>query len=691
MDSASDIRTRTFGVEIEMCNVERAKVTLPIGFSWSKDEEIVNTDGSSNNGFGGEVNTPPLHMRPSDLHTLKKVYETMANAGGVIKWSVQTHIHIYAGDLSVEQLKKVFLFFYVCYPYFKRYAHLTDWDELTTINQPLPTEMYYDGLIRANTLQDIQRLFTNNSPKGYIRHAVNISAYFKTKTIEFRTFRGTNNFYEALNCVLSAYRMFYYAINHESCDYKAISSYDEFCAVTRLKYTTPPILVPLLYQGNPYSPTECYQSKPLSYNSKQVSVLLEAIKSNGDTDLCIVNGFMYYYELALFEKLNVSIYCQDEFCFLLYLLANGKKAITYSGKLAWLEEFNSDSPSRQLAIALYLFKIQKYLLSRSIRNDNTLNALKLKAKESIQKTEEANTRLMQLLTKSEFKVGTLQEAVKSKKNIFFNYGRNYKPQKSVYRLIQKNCDVNIDCQFERNEYYKFVERLPADAHFYFFSNSPYLSNLHKVSVIYASRGERRGCGRYLYCNTDSKSRSDISFRDYQTEAEEVLPPDNLAIDNPELLKILRVSRYYLYKLQQKYVKKVGMKSHVTFPYVVMYGDYLLGGFGFDLPKHKGYDLFQLTDFCTNNKIPRLSKLILLCIQSEAVQRSLSRSMRKTCKKVITIAYTHMPVSMKYRGVYKKEKGLCTPTYLAYEGELGLYATSADIIGKYQKLIQNGDK
>lgn len=62
MNVDSDIRNRTFGIEIEMCNLERAKVTLPEGYSWSKEESIDNTDCSSNKQFGGEVNTPPLHL-----------------------------------------------------------------------------------------------------------------------------------------------------------------------------------------------------------------------------------------------------------------------------------------------------------------------------------------------------------------------------------------------------------------------------------------------------------------------------------------------------------------------------------------------------------------------------------------------------------------------------------------------------
>lgn len=691
MKYSEDLRNRTFGIEIEMCNLERAKVALSEGYTWSKDEEIVNTDGSCNKQYGGEVNTPPLHLcSQKDLHDLHGVYNSMKEAGGKIKWSVHTHVHIYAGDLSVEDVKKVFLFFYVCYPYIKKYANLTDWDELTFNNQPLPTEKYYYGVLQAQTFDDLKVLFTNNSKKGYIRHAINISSLFKTKTIEFRTFRGTDNFYMAMNCVFSAYRMLYYAIGHSLEDYQSIESYEKFCKATKLKYTTPPILVPLLYQGNPYSPIECCITSPLPYNSQMASALYDAVKTNGHNEICIVNGFMFYYELFFFEKINVSIFCQDAYCYLLYMLANGKTVLTYRDKLAWLEEYNNPSPLRQVALALYIVKLQKYFMSESARNTAVFEALKIKAKESIEKTEKANERLLRLLTTCEFQIGTLGEAIKTKKVISFNYGRIEKKQKRAFKLISENSDLNLDFSIERNDYYNLVESLPNDSYFYYFSKSPYLRNLHKIAMWDNSTGERRSAGMFLYSNKETAQNNVCtSYTSYKTECNEIVPPDDLEIKEPRLLKIERVNASLLHCLQKKYIKKVDQCGVCTYAFVVKYDKYTLGGFGFTLPQHKGYDLFQLTDFCTNNFIPRLSKLILYCIQTVGVQRALSRRMHKLCERVISCAYTHKPVSMKYRGVYKKVKEHCTSSYLAYEGQLGLYTTSKEVLDKYKKSLNNG--
>lgn len=691
MKSCRDIQDRTFGIEIEMCNLERSKVSLPEGYSWSKDEQIYNTDGSTNKSFGGEVNTPPLHICClKDLHDLRSVYESMVVAGGKIKWSIDTHVHIYAGDLSVDQIKKVFLFFYVCYPYFKKYAHISDWDELVFNAQPVPTEKYFEGVKNAQTFDELQNLFTNQSKKGFIRHAVNISAYFKTKTIEFRTFHATDDFYRAMNCVYSAYRIFYYAISHELEDYQSITSYQQFCEVTGLKYDVPNELCPLLYQGNPYSAIETFMTAPLSYNSEMVSALHDAVITNGHKEICIVNGFMYYYELFFLDKVEVSIYCQDAYCYLLYMLANGKTSLTYKDKLAWLEDYNNPTPSRQLALALYAVKLQKYFMSESARNSAVFEALKIKARESIEKTEEANERLMRLLTTCDFHVGTLEEAIKNKKVIFFNFGRMEKKQKRAFKLISENSDLKLDFSVESNDYYNLVESIPGDSYFYYFSNSPYLRNLHKIAMWNNSSGERRSAGRFLYCNKPTtQNNASTSYSSYRIECNEIVPPYDLEITDASKLMIERVNPPLLHCLQKKYIKKVDQCSVCQFAFVVKYDKYTLGGFGFTLPQHKGYDLFQLTDFCTNNAIPRLSKLILYCIQSVGVQRYLSRRMRKLCEKVISCAYTHKPVSMKYRGVYKKVKEHCTSSYLAYEGILGIYPTNKEIIEKYQKSLKNG--
>lgn len=694
MNENSDLKTRTFGIEIEMCNLERAKVVLPEGYSWSKEEQIDNTDCSCNRYFGGEVNTPPLHLcSQKELHELRSVYESMVKAGGRLKWSIDTHVHIYVGDLSVEQLKKVYLFFYVCYPYFKKYAKISDWDEHIFNAKPIPVEKYYEGVKNATSFEDLQSLFTNQSKKGYIRHAVNISAYFKTKTIEFRTFHATDDFYKAMNCVYSAYRIFYYALSHELEDFQSITSYKQFCDITGLKYDVPSELCPLLYQGNPYSAIEAFMTMPLSYNSQMVSALYDAVKANGHKEICIVNGFMYYYELFFLDKMDVHIYCQDAYLYLLYQLANGKTTLSYKDKLAWLEDYNTESPSRQVAIALFVSRVQRYNMSTNERNTILLEAIKCKAKESIDKIEKNCTKLLQLLTTCEFHVGTLNKAITKEKVIFFNYGRVEKKQKRTFKLISENSDLKLGFAIERNDYYNLVESLPTDCYFYYFSNSPYLRNLHQIAMWDEPNADQRtSAGRFLYCNKSLKKSSvNTSYGSVSSLPDVNEPPDSLVIDDPKKLHIIKVKSCVLSALQKKYIKKVDKVAGARFCFIVKYEDYVLGGFGLEFPKIKGYSLWQLSDFCTNNNIEKLSKFILLCVQSAGVQKIMNRILKVPCETIHTYVYTHKPVSMKYRGLYKKVKELSTPSRLFYEGALGVYRTEEDIINKYKSILKNGKR
>ena len=67
-------------------------------------------------------------------------------------------------------------------------------------------------------------------------------------------------------------------------------------------------------------------------------------------------------------------------------------------------------------------------------------------------------------------------------------------------------------------------------------------------------------------------------------------------------------------------------------------------------------LFLHTDFVVNSKIERLSKLLLYLLRSKEVQRVISRSYVHRYSGLQTTVYTDKPVSMKYRGPWKKIGG-----------------------------------
>ena len=104
-----NIYDRTFGFEFEVADVEKSRVTLPSGYSWSKEETIVNSDGrivKSSFPRGGELNTPPLLLRQSFRKEVRDVLTQIFEAGGRCTWCHGFAVHIYAGDLELEELKK---------------------------------------------------------------------------------------------------------------------------------------------------------------------------------------------------------------------------------------------------------------------------------------------------------------------------------------------------------------------------------------------------------------------------------------------------------------------------------------------------------------------------------------------------------------------------------------------------------
>ena len=107
------ITERTFGLEIEFANVEKSKVKLPTGFEWSEAEVVHNTDGSRGkfgSKYGGEINTPPLHLTMKSKELIKSLYADLLNAGAKNTRELSLQTHIYIGDLELEEVKKIFFF-----------------------------------------------------------------------------------------------------------------------------------------------------------------------------------------------------------------------------------------------------------------------------------------------------------------------------------------------------------------------------------------------------------------------------------------------------------------------------------------------------------------------------------------------------------------------------------------------------
>jgi hypothetical protein len=681
------ILQRTFGMEIEMCNVDRTRVSLPAGYSWSEDEQIFNTDGQLSKQFGGEVNTPPLSLLClEDRENVRSIYQQFKEYGGKLKWSIDTHVHIFAGDLELEELKRIFYFTYYLTPYINQHDNWGDWNDKVFNCQPAITESYYERVKKCETMQELQNTLSNQSRKGYIRFLINIAAIFKTKTVEFRCFNATQSAELAFNCVLSAYRMFDYAVTHTEEDFKAIKSYDEFMEVTKLPEQMPALITPMLYMGNPYHPKECFMAKAIDSNQKMVKAIVDL---NLD-EICCVNPNMFGFESALYQKIpKLVIYNQNNYCHLLYLLSTGQMTVTFKKDLAWMEEYNDNTPLRLVSLLLIVTKLRKVIEGGNEYKDEELGAYREKFNESIANMREQAQFYIDMLSNCRYVRGTIHDAIKNgEKNILFQLVGD-KTSKRTFGIFRRNCEIE-DWDVKPTEYYELVESLPKDVNFYVFSETPYLSNLHKLALFDTGHGGK-DFGKYLYSNHPKPETKAIIVNDQAvTFAAYNIPPDDLHINDPSLLEIRRCAIDFRI-LQEHFVYKVNSFQSPRISFVVMYGEYLLGGFGFTKSPANEYDMEQLCDFATNNNVPRLARLVLMCLLSKEVKKVLSRFNRMDTENVFTIAYTKKPVSMKYRGLYDKVKERCTSNSLFYVGELGKFDSKEEIIKTYLKSVKDASK
>lgn len=675
-----DILNRTFGLEVEMCNVEKAKVKLPAGYSWSADEKIFNTDAQLSSKFGGEVNTPPLTLCQKDREVLRGLYADLVDNGGKIKWSIDTHVHIYAGDLELEQLKRVFYLLYHCYPFVKKYCQIADWDEKVFNAQPLPLQKHYNAVKEAQDMSQLEAVFVNQSKKGYLRMAINVASVFKRNTIEFRCFHATDSFEQVEVCVLASYRMFQFAITHSEEEIKLIASYEEFLSKVKLREGTPSLLVPLIYQGNPYEPKECFLAKPISHNG----MLGKALLSQDIKALCVAGNLDLAFPLALYKKVQVSVYSQNPFVHLLRLIALGEVAPVYNDELDFLNAYVDGSAERNVAIAMLVANIRKCIGSKSSKNVALFATYKNSVEESLCKMQPSAEGLITMFKEIEYCYGTLDDALQEKDCILYQFGEE-KHAKAQFDVLQKYSNIDLHLGKKSVDFYNLAERIGSDVRFYLFSDSPYLSNFHKIAVLDNLKG--KNAGRYLYTNKPQKATKAFIKKEYNLPLSIEEPPADLQITDANKLRICEIAPKYLLSLQKSYIKKVDDVSLASFAYVVMYENFCLGGIGFNLSRTNGIDLWQLSDFCTNNDVPKLSKLILLCIKSKQLQSMLSRKMGRFIESVVTFVYTNKPVSMKYRSEYKKRKDLSTQGRLVYISELGVYLTLEDVVKKYQSLLK----
>lgn len=678
------ITKRTFGIEWELADVVREAVDMPDGFVWDKDEIVQNTDmseGRKTVPIGGELNTDPMHLCHKDFARLKQFIDSARLNGAQAIRDLALQVHIYIGDLTVDEVKNIFYLSYYTSGLLKEICHTPEYSDLQ-IYRPSPTLEKYVGVKAATDFRGIERVFENNSCKGYDRCIVNIASYFKRKTVEFRCFNSTTSFEEMVNCVMFSYRFVQYAITHSEDDFKQITTINDFASLTKAPLSLPICPPPLIYYANVEDQNkDIYIHPHIDLNSSFFSVLVE---NTGDALSC-VNPKLYSTEMKLSKYKKITIYNNDEFQHLIYLVATGQQKVHYKEYAYFLEEKNSDDVETQLALLLIFHSIKNNFRAQEYYQQQ-LDSIKDSFDETFKEAKKFAQQLAKFLSTCTYKLGTLNDALKDGGDVFFQFD-SYKKNHSTITKLHKNSDYSLSFH-DLTTYYNHVEEnLPNGTDLFMMSTNQYL-RMNKLA---------KSGNKVLYTTKDVKKNRIEYHQDSAELISYTEPKDDVQIIDPAKLKIIQVTPSQLRFFQQRYIKKVRKVSLCKFGFLVLYDNDVLGGFGFDYSKIVDFDLWLLSDFCTNNNVPRLSKLILMCIKSKQVQRTISRATGRYISYIYTKVYTHAPVSMKYRGQFTKfdkskwkERDIYED-YLMYVTNLGQIADNEEIINQYQQSLKRSQK
>ena len=670
------ITERTFGIELEYADLNKRNVYFPDPFTWDEEEVIHNTDatrGTVAARYGGEINTPPMLLRHKDIDVFRKIVESCKANGAVARRDCGVQVHIFIGDLTVEELKRIYYLSYHTTPILKELCQLPPYNDKQRY-RPSPTCDFYKRMQKAETFVDIRSIFENSHNKGFVRHFVNVASYFVRQTVEFRLFNSSTEFSEIMDCILFAYRFVDYALKHTEEDFKAIKSVDDF--VTKLKVAKhyPDLPPPLLY----FWSIKKMDIGETSHKAVGISkaFMSELIKNTGSEVTC-VNPRMFSTEIRMSATKKVKVYCNDELNDLLYQIVHDGLRITYDESLKELRDLCEDTAVSQVACLLLFAKIYKFFGDNETYR-RKLESIKAILPTSYTKAIVAAQRVVDFLQNCEYHRGTLNDAIAEQTgDIYFNFD-DYSKNRTAIGYLKAHSDYSGTFEKKRTHYLGIVENLPEDRSLFVISEFP-CHNMEKIYkngslILYSTR---KATGDITY------RRSGIKFIDIVT------PPDNLVIDDASKLKIVYCKGEYFRQAEEMFMKKIQTIGTATFPYFVFYDNYLLGGFGFAISRVKEYDLTLRADFATNNKVPRLAKFILLCVLSKYLKRHVSRVLKREIENCYTKAFTQKPVSMKYRGMFRKVSN--ERNCIVYDAILGTKGDFQDIINEYQKQLSRINK
>lgn len=662
------ITERTFGIELEYADMDKSKIIMPEGFGWDEEEVIHNTDmtrGTVTYQYGGEINTPPMLLNHETTDPMKDLVRQCAAAGAVARRDCSVQVHIYIGDLSLDEVKRIYSLVYFTSGIIKQLCNLPPYCDQQKYRKA-PTADYYVRVMAAESFSDLQRIFENSHNKGFTRHFVNVASYFVRKTVEFRIFNSTTDIQEMTDCVLFAYRFVDYAIKHTEEDFRNIVDVADFVKKLKVKPKYPELPDSLMFFSSvkemDVGRTE-HKSTPLS------SKLAGVLERNSGNELSLVNPRLYSLEVRMSKNKRIHIYNADEYHHIIYQMAKEGLKVRYSGKLEFLQEYNDDRAESQIACLLILFKVNKFLRDVKVCVDK-LESFKQNLPKTIEKARHEAEKIVALLGSSEYTFGTLNDAKKDGGDIFFQFD-DYSKFRSCVLALKKHSNYSGKVERLHTQYLNVTDN--TDGRIMFVSQYLHHEHLSKVAKV---------SDLVFYSTKQDKTEIESHQTHLKNSVTFPVPPDDLSIDDPSKLRIERVPSGIFFQAQQQFIKKVQKVMKVRFCFFVYYEKHFIGGFGFDFPKDRTYSMWLVSDFCTNNNVPRLSKLILLLTKCEETHKKINRCAYEVMNDFYTKVYTHSPVSMKYRSLFKLEAR--ESNHLLYSTQFGTSGNIDQVMTKYKQ-------
>lgn len=628
---------RTFGLELEFGDIDKEQLRLPSGWKFDENERsIVNsnsTRSTPSGRYGAEINTKPLRFCKKDLSELRSFIKHAFECGGKVMWNTGFDGHIYIGDLELEDIKKIFALGYFTSSIIKKVFNLGKWFDVDIL-VPTPTYEFYRRAMDADSMDALKNVFANSSKKGFVRFPINVMSFFRTKTCEFRIFNGSKDFYKTIETIKFMYRFVDYALSGSICDFEKIKTEEDFKKVFKIKKEFEKATEPLIFAEDVNVFT--------SNIAKAFDVprnIVGAISKATPEKIATINPFMFSLELRLCNSKKITIYNQSECNDIIYKICKEGLKIEYKDHLTVLNKHKDGSPERELCLFFIFARIHKYSLNTEYGAKEFLSYVE-KIEDSIEKLSETSRQYMDLFEKCEYVVGNLNTAISKETDIVFQQ-EYYSKHSGIVAALKKMSDYSGTFEKSNMSYYDIQERCK-DKNLLVVSRNQFLP-MNKIAkdlgvFLYGSKEEYKGY------RAKQKKEIDFAFK---------IPDDDYEITETSDIAIKEIKPLCFRVLQKAFVKKVAKFTLPRFCYVIMDGELIIGAFGFDFPKDEKYSLWLLSDFCTNNNVKKLSKFVLFLIKTQEVKKMLERKIVRRLENCYTKIYTTMPVSMKYRGAFKK--------------------------------------